>query len=1006
MTQQAKGEAAAPAARRKGMLRRRALWTAGVIAVVAATVWLGLPFAIRFGVESWLRAEGATTVGVGRVEVGLLDARIELQAVHAAADAKAGLAFGRMVATLELPPLLDRRVVLKQVVLDDVDAAIARGDDGTWRIGWLVMAGNGQAPAVAAPGDWAFGVRALELHRARLAIRAFGIDDTLRVERLLLGNLVGWDSPDLLTLDAAFGLGTATLGAKGAARPFGAAREARIEVDASAIPLAQAGPALRSLGVTGLAGQARLKATLTAADRNGALRLGLSGQVGLDGGAARAGSRSVAIDGLGWQGDATLDISAGAALDGKVDGKLSLGRVEARFDGTAIDAGGIGWTASWQLHRAAGATAIEATSTGEATGKSFAATLADAAGRLQHDGLRWNGKTDVLVDPGRTLYGYVDGTLALDRPRGEAGGVAAAASSATWQGAMTASRAGEQGDIGVMMTASVNADDLAMHDPARGLDGQVRSAGWQGEVEMESWDGAPELYGSADGRVTLRDAQLDDTRSRLHLASAVRAESSGVFAGFRGDLFVRDLDVGGLRALVPIEDATEAASRSRRPATPGISARGLFVESIGLTADGIDIGDIRLDDMVATLVHEGGGRFAGLSSLLDRGAANPAADDPPATATDVGLSSILAVGPLRIAGDSGVTIIDRASTPPVRSELQPLALAIGRMSTFARDADTPVRVRATLKPHARIALDGSVRPFAPRPTLALSARADALDLAPLSRYAEKYFGVALKTGQLDGDGEWRVDAGKLVGVGNVDVRRLEVEMLDTDEAAALAELLPVSLDSALDLLRDDQNRIRVAVPVSGDIADPQFDLSDAINQAVGKAISDTVTTTLKVLFPLGALAAAIIDDASSEGELRFTPVAFEPGSAALDAPASIYLDQLSRLLAERPRVHVSLCGAATEADRQAMVEALRAKAAAAPQPPATAPADGVRPEPPKPRPPVTVGDPALDRLARARAAAVYAYLTDARGIEAARLASCRPRLDKQPDAKPHLDVLL
>ena len=69
-------------------------------------------------------------------------------------------------------------------------------------------------------------------------------------------------------------------------------------------------------------------------------------------------------------------------------------------------------------------------------------------------------------------------------------------------------------------------------------------------------------------------------------------------------------------------------------------------------------------------------------------------------------------------------------------------------------------------------------------------------------------------------------------------------------------------------------------------------------------------------------------------------------------------------------------------------------------------ADGARAEPPKPPPSVTVGDSALDRLARARSSAVYAYLTDRSGIEAKRLASCRPRLDKKPDAKPRLDVLL
>ena len=47
----------------------------------------------------------------------------------------------------------------------------------------------------------------------------------------------------------------------------------------------------------------------------------------------------------------------------------------------------------------------------------------------------------------------------------------------------------------------------------------------------------------------------------------------------------------------------------------------------------------------------------------------------------------------------------------------------------------------------------------------------------------------------------------------------------------------MSPDSALKLLRDKQNDVRLSIPISGNISDPQFSVADAVNNEMCKRIA-------------------------------------------------------------------------------------------------------------------------------------------------------------------------
>jgi hypothetical protein len=971
-----------PRRRRRGL---RWLVAAAAVLALAAAVRLALPYAVGYGVERWLTAAGAREVAVRDVTLGLWSVRVALADVRARGDRGEGFAFSRVEASIDLPALFDRHVLLNELALDGVDVMAVRDGRGVWRIGGFSRGtAEGTPEGEAGAGGWSFGVRALELRRARIRWQGWGIADTLAVERLRLANVIAWDPAGPLTLEADLGLRTGSLAARGSLRPFGAGRTARIEIDAAALPLAVAAPALRELGVERLAGSARLRATLTAAEREGGLHIGLTGEAALDDASARAGGAGIGISGLRWQGSAT--VAVGPALNAAIDGTLSLARLDLRSGSTVLAAKDVGWTAAWRVGPAAGARALEATGTGTATGGALSLTDG-AAAALRYDTLRWEGRTGLRIDPGRTVYADADGTLALGRLRGEGGGLALAGDSVAWRGRVSASRAGPQNEAALLLHGAVSAAGLALRDSVRGLDGEAASAEWEGSGEFESWDGAPELFGSVVGRVALRGVRLDDSVRGIGLGAAERVAASGLFASLRGDVLVRDLELDQPRLLGRAGgDGTTA---------PVVAARVLYADGVGVTTGGIEVGEVGLDDARVTLVRDRGGRFAGIAPL-------PGAGEGGGGAADGEAPAIAAVGPVRIGGKSRLTFEDRSLDPPFRAVAEPFSLTVGPVQAGAPAADTAVAFDATLRPHTRVTLAGTVRPLAARLTLDLRGKIDALDLAPLSRYAESHLGYALKTGQLDGEASLRVNRGRLSGSGTLDVRRLDVVLFDGARSKPLRDALPVSLETALALLRDDANRIRVTVPVGGDMDDPTFDPGDAVNQAIGSAIADTMTTTLKVLFPVGALAAAVIGEATADRALRFSPLGFAPGAAILGGDATTYLDQLARLLAERPGVRVSLCGAATEADRRTLAadERERLRESARKDGAATAAL------PPVTIGPVTIGDDALMRLAGERSAAALRYLVRQKGIASKRLPRCRPSIDRADGARPRLDVIL
>jgi hypothetical protein len=160
--------------------------------------------------------------------------------------------------------------------------------------------------------------------------------------------------------------------------------------------------------------------------------------------------------------------------------------------------------------------------------------------------------------------------------------------------------------------------------------------------------------------------------------------------------------------------------------------------------------------------------------------------------------------------------------------------------------------------------------------------------------------------------------------------------------------LSLPLDLAVALLTDSDGKIDIAVPVRGNVDDPQFSYGQVIWQAISNLLTRIVTA------PFRALAALF---GGSGGAEQLEDIAFDLGRAVLLPPEREKLKRVAEGLAKRPQLRIVAEGQYGSGDRAALqqreVEA------------ATAAALGRAPAAGKPTDPIEVTDAKTQRALEA-----------------------------------------
>jgi len=507
-------------------------------------------------------------------------------------------------------------------------------------------------------------------------------------------------------------------------------------------------------------------------------------------------------------------------------------------------------------------------------------------------------------------------------------------------------------------------DDASAYAPTRlRLDGQLQIENHKPGVTAETRLNAevtatpPSTKSGAwnlSGKGALHQIDVRWPDGQLRVAAAEQLDVDGLAVGDGGEIVVRALGVD--RLAVAQSTASETA-----PTT--LSAAQLQASEIRLVpGQTLTIAKISARGLRVTGQRDKNGRWYGIAALqaLQREFATPAA---------AGNKLAIRIGDIMLDDPGLIELSDFGVQPAYRSRVTVTRAQLTGLDTGATPAQpATLALSARLGKYSSAEVRGRFRAIEPKLQADITARLREFDLPSLSPYAVQMLGYRLVSGQLSDNSEIKITNARLEGKNKIALANLSVAPRDEAAAEQMNTRLAMPLESALAMLRDKNNNVNLEINISGNLSDPKFDVTDAINQALTGAIRGASVTYLKYFFqPYGALI-TVAELAGKAMQLRLDPVTFPAGAAVLTPETGDYLAKVGKLLQERQNLRVKLCGKAV-------------------------PQDGL------------TGDAAL-ALARQRAEALKDYFVKQYGIATDRLFLCDPELDQDAEAKPRVDLAL
>jgi hypothetical protein len=603
-------------------------------------------------------------------------------------------------------------------------------------------------------------------------------------------------------------------------------------------------------------------------------------------------------------------------------------------------------------------------------------------------------RVDVLQSSGKPLTVSQDGMIRTEGLAFERDGRRLAYAGLQWEGTTTLSVPPGEAAMELALRGEVSGDGLAVTMPAEALDLRQGSFLWNGEVTVRG--GEPAAV-TATGQVKFGEVTADVTDSKIQLARIKGIDVGEFSLQDTGDIAVSDL------ALTDALFAKESED-SKAPAGGGALAAGtIAVDRLQLTAGNqVAIGTMEWRDVTYFARREADGKMHIVRIIDTLPFANrekTAAADEAGTTTDEPAGA-MRLDEIRVTGDSKLLFNDATVKPPFDMRLELTELVIKNIDTAKPGQNSAMLIKGRLDKHSRISVKGTVQPFAERPTLNLDNRFEGIALTQLSPYTVSTLGYELESGHLDAESTLKMNQGQLDGKNQLTIRALEVAPVENESREKLDGQLSVPLGTALSMLRDKNDTIKLDLPISGDIDNPDFDISDVVNTAVSKALKTGSMSFLKVaLQPYGALITVAQLAGEAASKVRLQPVVFAPGLTDWEDNTGDYLAKVAGILKERPDVNIKVCGLAVAGDREMLAGQQAAAAAAEKSAGKKADKDAVLPA-------VTISDEQLLALAGQRAGAVKDHLVSTHGVTASRLVACQPRIDDDDENAPRVELLI
>jgi hypothetical protein len=233
---------------------------------------------------------------------------------------------------------------------------------------------------------------------------------------------------------------------------------------------------------------------------------------------------------------------------------------------------------------------------------------------------------------------------------------------------------------------------------------------------------------------------------------------------------------------------------------------------------------------------------------------------------------------------------DNYIKPNYRANLTGVGGSIGTISSINTEAAS-MQLSGKIDDDAPLLISGTVNPLSTPIFIDIKGSASDVQLTRLSQYATKYAGYPIVKGHLSVEVAYHVENQILAAENN-----LKLDQLTLGERIVGPSETTLPVNFALALLRDNDGRIAIDLPISGSLSDPQFSLGKIIFRVFSNIITKAVTAPF-----------ALISSMFGAGEeLAFGE--FSPGSAELTQATIAKLDSLANALKARTKLKLDITG--------------------------------------------------------------------------------------------------
>jgi uncharacterized protein involved in outer membrane biogenesis len=298
----------------------------------------------------------------------------------------------------------------------------------------------------------------------------------------------------------------------------------------------------------------------------------------------------------------------------------------------------------------------------------------------------------------------------------------------------------------------------------------------------------------------------------------------------------------------------------------------------------------------------------------------PAGPSPGSGPHGAGELPAVAVGTLAV--DEGfVRFVDRTTTPPFTEEASRIAVS-GRNLGTAKGTKGQLTLAGRLTGGAPFELKGPVGALAGPLNLELEGKLTDFPLPRVNPYANQLIGWIARRGAFGTTVRYRVTDDVLTATNDIVLG--QPDFAPSRSGDEVRDRVGVPFGLLISLMKNARGEVRLSVPVSGNIATRQFDLTDAFWEAVRK-------TAIGVMaLPVSWVGKIFYTEDERVETIRIWPVYFEPGTVRFSQGFDRHAERLAGFLRDAPAVNLVMKPVLTVDDLAALKrEAVRRRIEAA-----------------------------------------------------------------------------